>query len=410
MTEAAPAKPKRRLIRRIARPAVAVVVLTAAVFLTVMYRQAARQREAVAAVRRLGGWVCYNCRYDASGRMTSASPPGPRWLRSLLGDDFFGRVEGVKLSSVERLEGLGDFQLLSRPCPGVTDDAMRHVAALPDLQWLALSGTEITDAGLAQLEALAGLQRLWLDDTQVSDAGLEHLAALTRLRTLSLRRTRTSDAGLVHLAALAGLDRLHLEGTDCTLPGVLHLLTGLQNRSLPEALTVAGLAKCDDAGQVVSLDLSTTGAGDEALTHVERLPHLQWLFLAGTTITDAGLVHLEKLSELTLLDLTDTDVTDAGLEHLADLKKLRDVHLTGSKATPAGIRLLRQRLPGPVRIYQRPESRDKADRGRKATARSPAGVSNEPEREADEPTHQKGRDSAGCDAFCALGSHACLSE
>ena len=53
-----------------------------------------RQREAVEVITRLGGFVTYDWRSDGSG----LEPPGPAWLRNLLGEDFFGEVVEVLLA------------------------------------------------------------------------------------------------------------------------------------------------------------------------------------------------------------------------------------------------------------------------------------------------------------------------
>jgi hypothetical protein len=56
---------------------------------------ARRQRNAVAAIQRSGGsvWYHHDCLVKESGfyrvRWADRKPPGPLWLRKLLGDDFF---------------------------------------------------------------------------------------------------------------------------------------------------------------------------------------------------------------------------------------------------------------------------------------------------------------------------------
>ena len=68
-------------------------------------------------------------------------PPGPAWLRKLLGDDLFVNVTKVDLR-----------------------------------------GSQVSDAGLKHLKGLTQLQELNLNDTKVSDAGLQHLKGLTQLQ------------------------------------------------------------------------------------------------------------------------------------------------------------------------------------------------------------------------------------
>jgi Leucine-rich repeat (LRR) protein len=329
----------------------AAVVLVGLGWLVVRLHQAARQADAVRHVRERGGWVFYNCRYDESGLLTKTGPPGPAWLRGLLGADFFGRVDGVRLSEAKRLEGLVELELIGRPLAKLTNDDLAPLHVFADLQWLALHDTRIGDAGLEHLEGFARLERLWLDGTQVTDAGLKHLEGLRGLRYLSLRHTRVSDKGLAHLAGLRHLQTLNLDHTRCTLSGVVRLLTVEHNRPLADALEVAGYAKRDADGDVIALNLSRTRVTDSGLADLKGLSKLRWLIVNGTEVTDAGLVHLGDLTALELLHLADTQITDAGLEHLVGLKKLRTLHLTGTEISTLGIERLRIALPDTLRIY-----------------------------------------------------------
>lgn len=340
-------RPPRKLVL-----AFGLVVLVGLGYVAAKMPEARRQERAVASVRQLGAWVFYDCRYHPSGGLANARAPGPDWLHNLLGIDFFGTVTGVKLTEVGQLEGLGDLEFLSRPCPRVNDASLTPLREFRDLQWLALNQAKITDAGLEHLRDLKRLERLWLDDTDVGDSGLRHLQELHALTTLSLRGTRTSDAGLLALKPLVHLQRLRVERTQCTLSGILHLLLSLQRRSLTEALDVAGLAKRDERGDVIALDLSTIRTLDEDLAKLASLEQLQWLHLNGTAITDAGLKHLKPLANLELLHLGQTAVTDAGLEHLCGLKRLRTLHLTGTRVTDDGVQRFQATMPSNLRIYR----------------------------------------------------------
>ena len=97
-----------------------------AVVLALFVAPAARQRRAAEFVETLGGIAEYS------------SPQASRWLRRLIGKDYFQTVE-----------------------------------------WVYLSRTQIGDAGLVHLEVLTGLEGVNLSGTQVSDAGLAHLRGLT---------------------------------------------------------------------------------------------------------------------------------------------------------------------------------------------------------------------------------------
>ena len=135
---------------------------------------ARRQRETVEWIKNAGGEVVYDYEFDPPGPCYTpgAKPPGPAWLRNLLGDDVFADVTAAA----------GGLK--------VVDAGLERLKGLPQLKYLGLHGTKVSDAGLEHLKGLTQLRLLDLDGTQVSDAGLEHLKGLTQLRNLRLDGTR----------------------------------------------------------------------------------------------------------------------------------------------------------------------------------------------------------------------------
>ena len=253
-------------------------------WLAVEMKKASEQREAVGAIKKAGGGVLYDWQFDANGATNSNSePPGPIWLRSLLGEDFFQSVRIVFLEGKH-----------------VTDAELEHLKGLGQLPELHLGGTQVTDAGLEHLRGLSNLQILLLGSTQVTDGGLEHVKGLGKLQILSLRNTQVTDAGLEHLKGLSKLQELDIFGTQIT-----------------------------DAG----------------LEHLAGLSQLHKLYLDNTQVTDAGLEHLKRLSELQVLWLGNTQVTDAGLEHVKGLTKLKELGLKSTAVTDAGEKNLQEALP-----------------------------------------------------------------
>ena len=119
-------------------------------WVAVRIRNARKQKAAVEAIEKLGGEVTYDWTFDKS----QSGPPGPAWMRGLLGADFFGKVVIVSL----------DF-------------------------------TQVTDTGLEPLEGLSQLKGLFLSGTHVTDAGLKHISKLNQLQTLSLIGTQVTDVG-----------------------------------------------------------------------------------------------------------------------------------------------------------------------------------------------------------------------
>ena len=74
------------------------LILVAAVWLGQVVQRARAQREAVAEIRRLHGVFGYDWRVRNGRSARNATPPGPRWLRKLTGDEPFQEVIGVVLA------------------------------------------------------------------------------------------------------------------------------------------------------------------------------------------------------------------------------------------------------------------------------------------------------------------------
>jgi hypothetical protein len=68
-------------------------------------------------------------------------PPGPRWLRRLLGHDFFGIVVSLVVHD-----------------PAVSNADLEHLRSLPALRLLYVLNANITDAGLAHVGCLSELR------------------------------------------------------------------------------------------------------------------------------------------------------------------------------------------------------------------------------------------------------------
>ncbi|MFC1596696.1 leucine-rich repeat domain-containing protein [Planctomycetota bacterium] len=162
-------------------------------WLAVRRHRVRRQREAVEAIKELGGRV-----------QSEEGTQVPPWLRELLGDDFFFlKVHTIDLNAtpvtgarLEHLKGLKYLRMLDLNGTQVTDAGLEHLKGMTSLQELNLNGTQVTDAGLEHLKRLTSLKRLWLDNTQITDAGLKRLKGMTNLQGLTLSNTQVTDAGV----------------------------------------------------------------------------------------------------------------------------------------------------------------------------------------------------------------------
>jgi len=115
-------------------------------------------------------------------------------------------------------------------------------------------------------------------------------------------------------------------------------------------LAIAEIEKLDgfvesDEGHVFRVDFSETEVSDDALVHLEELPHLQDVGLFRTKVTDSGLIHLKGLTNLQELDLSETEISDAGLLHLKGLTKLKILNLFETQVSDEGVNELKKALP-----------------------------------------------------------------
>jgi hypothetical protein len=117
------------------------------------------QKLLVEEIENMGGLVWYDYQFEADGSPSTKEnePPGPIWLRRLLGDDFFVNVTKLDLTQTD-----------------IPDDGLKHLDRLSDLQSLSL-GDRITDAGLSNLQSLSQLHTLNLRTTRVTEAAIRDL-------------------------------------------------------------------------------------------------------------------------------------------------------------------------------------------------------------------------------------------
>ena len=195
--------PRRNLKRlvRISLRMVLVLTMILCVWIGMNFRQAERQKTAVAWVTGEGGKVEYE--FEA-----------PEWLYMVIGvedlskvDDYFSTVRYVGSfppdhADVAPLANLPNIRHLDLRSTQVSD--LAPLAKLEELERLALADTPVTD--LSPLSNLVKLEVLWLNYSQVAD--LSPLENLTRLEYLSLNDTAVTDVSV--LTRLTHLKRLSL--------------------------------------------------------------------------------------------------------------------------------------------------------------------------------------------------------
>jgi internalin A len=315
------------------RPAVSlralmILVVTVGGGLGWLAHRARVQREAILAIKWVGGSITYDWEVAGGKYIPNAQPRQPRWLRRYVWPEFFQEVVWVSLAGSQ-----------------VTDEVMAQVGELGSLERLTLSNVSVTDAGMAHLRGLTGLQVLSLGlDERNRCISLTPLARLIRLRGLELFNT-IDDAALAHLSGMRDLEELavHAPCPDVTDAGLAHLarLTKLRTLTLRDSrVTEVGLAHLRGMTHLQTLMLPR--AQVRSLAPLRHLNGIQALDLSRAPIDDAGLAPIASLTALTRLRLDQTQITDESLALLASLPRLRFLSIRGTPVTDAGIAALRK--------------------------------------------------------------------
>jgi hypothetical protein len=148
-------------------------------WLAVKLKKARKQREAVEAIERYSGLVFYEHQLDESYTVVrTGNPPGPAFMRKLLGDHFFLTVVQVHTGfriDCKYVSPLTRLRRLSFGSPQINDADLKWLSGLRQLKQLDLLGTQVTDAGLPHLDTLTNLEYVNLTGTQVTPEGVKKL-------------------------------------------------------------------------------------------------------------------------------------------------------------------------------------------------------------------------------------------
>jgi internalin A len=289
------------------------------------------QRQIVAYIEARGGRVMYDYQLaQTTGLFVNekAVPPGPGFVRFLLGDDVFAHVEDVAFVDSKR---------------AVTDQDLQHLSELPRLKdlWIA-NGGGITDTGIEHIGRLPDLRTLILADADVSPRGLDPLRTKLNLRTLDLHGRWVNDESLASIGDIPELTDLSLTGASITSVGISKLdrLKNLRSLYIREVrgFDDVGMRKLTELGLLESLTLRDTSISDEALALVAELQALKELMIFDAPISDRGVVHLAALKNLTNLSLKGDAVGDDSLEVLSELDSLESLSMHGTGITDEGLR------------------------------------------------------------------------
>ena len=127
--QAAKPKRKRRWFRFSLKTFLVLVTLFCVLmaFLGALVYRVNKQREAVQWVKEHGGEIYYDYQWELSeGVIDDPDPPGPDWLRDLIGIDYFADVvfvdfDDTEIEDIESLRELTQLQILNLKGTQVSD-------------------------------------------------------------------------------------------------------------------------------------------------------------------------------------------------------------------------------------------------------------------------------------------------
>lgn len=334
----------RRVSRRWRRPRFSLRALLIFMALTgipigVYVDRAERQRQAVTAIRDLGGVVRYQKNLAADwwpDEIRHNLNDGIRWTEDRIGgwcsEDYFRRVESVILpesadsSALPLLVHLRGVQMLRVSGPQHVD--LSPVATARSLRHLEVLGTSVRS--IAPLRRLTDLHELRLRNSLVTD--VSPLSELRKITVLKLDGNPLQDiSSLAGLEELRRLDISRTQVTDLSPLTGLAMLCDLRANITP----VKDLSPLAFLRELNELQLRESEIGPGALSPLRDLQHLLQLELDGTRIRDADLAELGNLP-LRKLTLANTRVTDSGLASLQMLP-LKHVRLGSPNLTREGL-------------------------------------------------------------------------
>jgi Leucine Rich repeat len=289
-----------RPVRHWARSSIRVmmlVILIVAVPLGRQVNRAREQREAVDAVQRYGGWVHFDYEFVNGAVIPGRAPRAPRWLRMMLGDEYFRKVTYVNFD----YEGsIG--KVLRNPNVEACGELLKKISGLPGLKKLRMKKTQATDEGLRHIGKMSELEELYIRDARcVTEKGVSQLALLANLKYISISFSNLTNDSLVLLSGLPSMEEVDLQGNH---------------------FSDEGLARLNGKDRLKKLCIG----------------------IGAAQITDAGVAHLRDFNNLEMLELQQSRVTAQGLAQLMSLPKLKKLVLRGIGTSDANVlRLLQAR-------------------------------------------------------------------
>ena len=186
--------------------------------------------------------------------------------------------------------------------------SVQQLARLGDTPWiqdLEMKGCNISNENLDKL-APSNLVRLNVSESNFDDDGAEKLSKFKKLSILSASHTSISDKSAQSLAQIATLENLGINGTKITDKSFAELAKSKSLRILQVRnnvlITNNGLAALERT-QLRHLDLGYTEINDEGMTHLSKMPNLNYVVMKHTSLSKAGLLELCRSRSIRTIEI-----------------------------------------------------------------------------------------------------------
>ena len=207
-----------------------------------------------------------------------------------------------------------------------------HVGHLSTLESLNIISTKFNDDWMPPLAKLTNLTVLrFTNHGKLTDAGMAHLAGLTKLENFSFVGTQMTGKSYARFDGFTKLTRVSHRGSLIDDEGLRQLcdhLPNLESLSLAHAkFTDAGAPHLAKLTKLKGLELGTSKATPQALTHIAKLP-LEYLQLGEGFESGAAIAFIKDIATLRRLTLTNAQgITDTDLQGLAGLTQLTHLEI-----------------------------------------------------------------------------------
>ena len=207
-----------------------------------------------------------------------------------------------------------------------------HVGHLSTLESLNIISTKFNDDWMPPLAKLTNLNVLrFTNNGKLTDAGMAHLAGLTKLENFSFVGTQMTGKAYARFDGFTKLTRVSHRGSLIDDEGLRQLcdhLPNLESLSLAHAkFTDVGAPHLAKLTKLKGLELGTSKATPQALTHIAKLP-LEYLQLGEGFESGAAIAFIKDIATLRRLTLTNAQgITDTDLQGLAGLTQLTHLEI-----------------------------------------------------------------------------------